>query len=290
MIKPMLAHLEPKAFNSPSYIWETKHDGIRAIVKVDGSKYSIQSRSGKDKTAMFPELKFNAPRPIILDGELVSRGIFQNIQHRLGRVSNISAAVDNYPATYKAFDILDLDNVDLAYSLLLDRKELLQTNLSITENVEIGEYTEDGIALFGEIKKLADISLAKNGTLGGHEGVVGKCLDGVYEQGVRRWIKVKMWQYGTFVVVGYTEGTGWRKSTFGALVLGDFYGKYVGSVGTGFDVPELERLKSMFVPAFCPFAPIPEPATWVRPFEIKIQYLELTNDGRVRFPSYKGLA
>ncbi|MFA5153190.1 MAG: hypothetical protein WC554_11565, partial [Clostridia bacterium] len=142
------------------------------------------------------------------------------------------------------------------------------------------------------------------------EGIVGKRLDSGYAYGSRspNWIKVKVWKRDIFWVVGYTPGTGWRKDTFGALVLAkiDKTGfVHVGEVGTGFDQADIERLfrqlkggsqvlrssgqggddKYHPFPAYFKYS---QPVTWTSPFGAKIRYLELTNDGIVRFPSYKG--
>ena len=72
-----------------------------------------------------------------------------------------------------------------------------------------------------------------------------------------------------------------------ALVLMDAHQKYVGQVGTGMDANDIRGLMSMFVTAPCPWAREPEAATWVKPFPVKVQYLEYTNDGILRFPSLK---
>ena len=84
-IKPMLARLEAKPWNSPEWIWETKYDGVRAIVNTGTG--TIQARSGKDKTANFPEIKPVTKKPCILDREIVAyangKTDFNTIQHRL---------------------------------------------------------------------------------------------------------------------------------------------------------------------------------------------------------------
>ena len=91
------------------------------------------------------------------------------------------------------------------------------------------------------------------------------------------------------MAVGYTAGTGWRTSTFGALVLSDAKGNYAGEVGTGFNDETISDLAKMFSPGVCPFHHEPEPATWIKPFAIRVRYLEFTNDRVLRFPSFKGV-
>jgi bifunctional non-homologous end joining protein LigD len=129
------------------------------------------------------------------------------------------------------------------------------------------------------------------------EGIIGKNLDSRYAFGGRgeAWIKVKTLQREVFWVMGFTAGTGWRQGTFGSLILARIENgviKPVGEVGTGFDQRELERLNDQLKSSTIPtpwIANYPGPSpTWVTPFQVMVEFLELTNDGKIRFPSYKG--
>jgi len=287
MIKPMLCERRPEPFNNDRYLWETKYDGIRIIAGVQEG-YSLQARSGTDKTNLFPELNLETKVSAVLDGELVcykeGKLVFNGIQHRANRINNVTLASKGHPATYEVFDILMADGQDLQRLPLAKRKEILNAVLIPTNNVKVASYTEDGVSLFQEAMD--------NHT----EGVVGKLKAGAYRQGKRDWIKVKAIQSGEFTICGYTQGTGWRASTFGALVLGKYHNDefvYVGSVGTGFDEDEIRRLHQRMLAlgsASCPFRREPEKAPWIKPvIDVLVQYLEMTRDGRLRFPSYKGM-
>ncbi len=303
MIKPMLCTLRAEPFNSDDYLWEIKYDGIRGITTVVEGNYSIQSRSGKDKTAMFPELNLETRFPAVLDGELVcyngnGKPVFRGIQRRANRVNDIPQMSRDYPATYEVFDILMVNELMLYHLPLKDRKEMLKQILVPSDNVRLAPYTEDGISLYAEAQVNAD-HYHKTGEILGHkEGVVGKLKNGIYRPGSHDWTKIKTFKLGEFVICGYTQGTGWRTSTFGALVLGkiaDNIGAipvHVGSVGTGFDRPEIEKLyrRMLTLEDSCPFDVVPEPATWVKPvIRVYIQYAEYTDDNKLRIPSYKGM-
>jgi len=288
MIKPMLCRREREPFVNPNYLFEVKYDGIR-IIATTGETCSLQARSGTDKTRLFPELDIQTKKPAVLDGEIVcydedGKSQFNGIQHRANRANNIEWAVKTYPAHLIVFDILSVAGQDIQSAPLRTRKEILEALLIPTDNVKIAPHTSDGVYLYNKIK--ADHM----------EGVVGKLLNGRYSQGKRDWIKVKVPQMGSFVICGYTQGTGWRASTFGALVLGlptEQGLLYIGSVGTGFNDAEIERIcqKIFSQPVVtCPFGREPEKATWIKP-EIfcLVEYLELTKDNRLRFPSYKGM-
>lgn len=290
MIKPMLCEKQAKVNGSDKFIWEVKYDGIRIIATTsDGKGTTLQARSGTDKTRLFPELDILTKKPAILDGEIVcydenGKSQFNGIQHRANRANGIEWAMKTYPAHLVVFDVLQVGDADLQPVPLHTRKEILDALLIPTDTVKVAPYFKDGTSLYEHIK-------AEH-----MEGVVGKLLNGRYSQGKRDWVKVKVPQLGVFVICGYTQGTGWRASTFGALVLGLPTERgllYVGSVGTGFNDAEIERIcqKVFSQPVIdCPFGREPEKAIWVKP-EIfcMVEYLELTKDNRLRFPSYKGI-
>jgi len=306
-IKPMLAKgMEAdEALKLPAgdYIFETKYDGARILAFKDGSSQYLQARSGSNKTATLPEINVQTKLPAILDGEVIgfNNETFQDsVQHRINKQNNIAISAKLYPLKYVVFDVLEIDGKSVEQLPLEIRKDLLANLFIPTSTTELAPFTEDALTLWQDV-------VAK-----GLEGMVGKRKQGRYMRDARDWQKVKTWQrnYGlkstgeTFLVVGYTEGTGWRESTFGAMVLGrleaDGTLTYVGAVGTGVtstsngtvakNIDDIQALMSMFVKVpFCPWPREPEPAIWVKPFAVKIQYLERSNDGLLRFPSFKGV-
>jgi ATP-dependent DNA ligase len=290
-IKPMLCEITeekelPALTASGKYIFEPKLDGIRMITVVKDQKVRLFARSGAEKTHLFPDLQISTKANCILDGEVVSGSSFNNIQHRANRIEGIAQSIKDFPAQYKVFDILAFQDISLMSHQLEFRKGLLDQALIPTENVSPVAYVADGVALFEMMKQ-------------NHlEGVVGKKKDSLYHENAREWLKVKCWQEGNFWAVGYTPGTGWRASTFGALVLASCYNNtpdghlcHVGEVGTGFVESDIRRLYAMMSSsqATCPFAKEPEPAVWVKPFKVKIKYLEFSNAGILRFPVFKGV-
>ena len=137
-----------------------------------------------------------------------------------------------YPAQYEVFDILEMDGISVASYPLSDRKKLLTAVLIPDQRVHLAVSSADGEALFA--------SAVANQL----EGVIGKKLNQRYLENAREWVKVKLSQLDNFVVCGYTQGTGWRASTFGALVLakqGEGTLTHVGEVGTGFNDRDIDR-------------------------------------------------
>ncbi|SFO14167.1 hypothetical protein [Nitrosospira briensis] len=134
----------------------------------------------------------------------------------------------------------------------------------------------------------------------GLEGVIGKRKSSTYVS--RRspdWIKLKCSQRQEFVIGGYTDPQGSRVG-FGAL-LGGVYDKdkrlrYAGSVGTGYSIKTLHKLKAeldKIETADNPFAKatdIPRNARWVKPILVaEVSFSEWTRDGHIRHPSFQGL-
>src|SRR5207249_4178578 len=135
----------------------------------------------------------------------------------------------------------------------------------------------------------------------GLEGIIAKRLDSTYQPGARSpaWVKVKAFRTMDCVVGGWTAGQGGRASTLGALLLGVYRdGKLepVGHVGTGFDERTLRDLLATLEKhesPTSPFATMPrvnQPARWCMPELVcEVEYVEITRDGTLRHPTYRGL-
>ena len=71
---------------------------------------------------------------------------------------------------------------------------------------------------------------------------------------------------------------------------------YVGRVGTGWDRETARAIRRALEPLARPASPMSKPlkkvdATWVEPrYDADVVYAEITDDGMVRHPSFKGLS
>lgn len=293
MIEPMLAKLaDENDLSRKNYIWEEKFDGARCIAAVNGTT-RLWSRSGREMTNNFPEIQIQTKLPAILDGEIIScdstgKSVFNNVQHRTTRESNITIAMRQYPCFFQIFDILECNGRDVTAMPLVMRKDLLNRTVVSSTSTKVTSHTTDGILLFDQMKKQ------------NREGVIGKLETGNYQPGKRVWLKVKVGIDDIFYIVGYTQGTGWRSNTFGALVLAKknlpdekepF--TYIGEVGTGFDNAMIDNLSQQMkalpiVPRA--FSAPSTNATWILPkLQCLVHFAEYTKDGSLRFPSFKGL-
>ncbi|MGB8857910.1 MAG: non-homologous end-joining DNA ligase [Ilumatobacteraceae bacterium] len=288
-IEPMKAAMGslPPSSQDDQWAYEIKWDGYRTLAFVDDGTLRLQSSKGLDVTAKYPELEafagaVNASSAIV-DGELVvldanGRPSFEMLQRHETQVA------------FYAFDVLQIggsDTVELPYE---QRRSLLASLIEPGTNWLVPAHrVGDGAALFA--------ATAERGL----EGVMAKRLGSPYQVGRRspNWRKVKHRVQVDVVVGGFSEGTGSRSDTFGALLVGvpadDGSLRFAGGVGTGFDQAMLERLTAELkarVMRECPFSALPPRsytagATWVRPeLRALVEIAEFTNDGLVRHASF----
>ncbi|MHB8512849.1 MAG: non-homologous end-joining DNA ligase [Actinomycetota bacterium] len=297
---PMLAESRDAAFDDDGWTFEPKMDGIRTIANVETSGTKLISRTGRDQTAIYPELNnlamwTNAVQAV-LDGEIVAadesgRPSFERLQSRMNLQNprDIDRLRRKIPVTMFAFDLLWYDGKDLTKEPIERRFELLDRIITPSEKLRITlRVNGSGTQLFDAAKQL------------GFEGIVGKRLGSTYQPGRRspNWQKIKAVRTIDCVILGWTPGEGSRASGFGALILGAFKNdslRWIGQVGTGFTDAKikslLESLRAIEVAEPSINDPdIPKGVHWVRPELVcEVEYLEVTNAGKLRAPSFKGL-
>jgi len=295
IVYPMLAETGTGSdLKRQDLLFEAKLDGVRCIAHLTPLGTKLQARSGSDITKQFPELAElhrQVKRPCILDGELTCM-TFNAIQHRIHRQGRLEIKVGAtvYPATYFVFDIIYLEGTSLKALALIQRKAILQSVFQDSPQAKLLEWhTLNGENLFGEARERE------------LEGIMGKAMKSPYLEGKRSdaWLKIKNFKEATYHICGLTEGENDRASTFGSVILGELIdGKlhYVGNVGSGFNQDQLIMLLKLleFSKADCPFASpvnVDRPVKfWTRPeWQVEVRYLELSPDGKLRFPTFRRL-
>ncbi|HME46632.1 ATP-dependent DNA ligase [Mycobacterium sp.] len=291
-LAPMLATPGSVArLKATDWAFEGKWDGYRLLFDADHGQMRLQSRGGRDVTREYPRLQVVAgaldDHQVILDGEVVAlddTGVpsFGEMQNRV-RATRIE---------YWAFDLLQLDGRSLLRARYRDRRRLLETLASDRDALIVPPL------LPGDGSEALEHSRERR-----WEGVVAKRWGSTYQPGRRSasWIKDKNWNTQEVVIGGWRAGTGGRTSGIGSLLMG-IPGRrglqYVGRVGTGFSERELARLKDLLTPlqtGESPFATsLPrqdaKDVTFVEPELVgEVRYSEITGDGRLRHPSWRGL-
>lgn len=284
--------------NAGAWAYEMKWDGYRTIVFVDDGTVRLQSSSGRDVTNRWPEFanlasSVNA-ETAILDAELL---VFDDDNRPSFELVQRSGIGSDREAVLHIFDVLSVEGTDTIELPYLDRRRLLDALVEPSLNWLVpGHRVGDGAEL------LAATAAQEM------EGVIAKRVDSTYRPGTRTndWIKVKNRVVVDLVVGGFTEGSGNRSSTFGALLLGspgdggNTSGGllFAGGVGTGFSHQTLEvvaaQLRSIETD-HCPFTKLPpakhrRSAHWVEPVLVAmIEIAEFTNEGHVRHASFLSL-
>jgi bifunctional non-homologous end joining protein LigD len=294
---------------------EMKWDGFRAIFEVIDGKVVMHSRNGNDFTEQFPELQEIArlaPDGAVLDGEIVAldgagRPNFGLLQNRLGGVAKGDAVTrakpSQIPVHAMLFDALRLPanktnkpKGKAGETEELTRLPYVERRSRLIEQVQEGKHVHIPPAHDGTVEQ-AQTSSAELGL----EGVVSKRVDSIYLPGKRTqsWIKLKHEHHQEVVVIGWRQGNGSRKDSFGSLLLaihvdGELH--YAGRVGTGFSATALRQARSILelhtrkTPAAKDVPKIDRTdATWVSPRLVgEVQFTERTKDGRLRHPVWRG--
>ncbi|MCL6281726.1 ATP-dependent DNA ligase [Streptomyces albidoflavus] len=214
MLKPPIAPMRaearaslPAAGAPASLYWQQKLDGYRVVAFLRGGRLHLQSRTGADLTAHFPELQAAAGigMDLVLDGELVvlrdGRLDFAALQQR-ARLAGFRArtASQSTPAHVVAFDLLEADGEVLTgrpYRERWARLEALFTGGVLSGRwALVGSTTDRDRAL-----AWMDPDWARAGV----EGVVVKAAGGRYRPGKGGWWKVRS-RESTEGVVGAVTG------------------------------------------------------------------------------------
>lgn len=306
-LRPMLAGEQPQPFDDAAWVFEPKWDGVRALATLrrptrgrDGST-ALVSRAGNQLTDGFPELQSLWERLLarnaVIDGEIIATdhaGVpsFQRLQQRL-HVRDEAALKrlrQRVPVTFMAFDVLAVDGTVTIDEPWTRRRSLLEDVLVPGGSWALSRaVAERGTALYEAVRDQ------------GLEGIVAKRADSTYQPGRRSatWLKIKVRRSAAVVIGGWFAGQGGREGGLGSLVVGAWDGgrlRHLGRVGTGFDAAERQRLLTALRPLArddSPFvdAPVRETGRYFAEPELVccVEYAEVTEGGRLRAPSYKGL-
>src|SRR5256885_1290321 len=204
---------------------EWKWDGIRAQLVRRGSQHWLWSRGEELITARFPDLApaFVSLDPgTVLDGEVLAfrEGAplpFSVLQRRIGRQKLTPSILDEAPAAFMAYDLLEEGGIDLRDRPLSERRERLvrlatgrARELTVSPQVEAASWEE-----------LA--ALRRSARARGVEGLMLKRRSSPYQTGRRRgdWWKWKIDPYSIDAVLVYAQpGNGRRASVLTDMTFG----------------------------------------------------------------------
>ncbi|WP_082933576.1 ATP-dependent DNA ligase, partial [Gordonia sp. 852002-10350_SCH5691597] len=201
-VAPMLAKavsaVPEQPDGEPSWSYEPKWDGFRALVFRDGDEVYIGSRGGKDLARYFPEIvdaaRAELPDKVVLDGEIGVPSVIDGV-HRLDwdslaqRIhpadSRVRMLAEKTPAIFIGFDALALGDLSVVDEPFAVRRDTLVK--------AVGPH-ETG-RRFNVSRVTADADTARTWFSAfegaGLDGVVAKRIGSPYVEGKREMLKVK---------------------------------------------------------------------------------------------------
>lgn len=217
-VSPMLA----KAVKSipPDALYEPKWDGFRSICFRDGDEVEFGSRNERPMTRYFPELvqaaRTELPDRCVIDGEIIvaSEGglDFEALQQRIHpAVSRVQMLAEQTPATFIAFDVLALGDIDYTPRPFSERRAALVDALADAgPHVHVTPATTDPVTAQRWFDEFEGAGL---------DGIIAKPLDIAYQPDKRVMFKIKHERTADCVVAGYRVHKS-GEDAIGSLLLG----------------------------------------------------------------------
>jgi DNA ligase-1 len=200
---------------------EWKYDGIRAQLVRRAAQNHLWSRGEDLITERFPELAaLRLPEGTVLDGEVLiwsadgTPAPFADLQKRIGRKTLSARLLAELPAVLVAYDLLELDGVDLRALPQRERRALLETLVRDNGQDQLKLSPLVHAADWDQLAAIRAESRAR-----GVEGMMLKASDAEYGVGrtknVGTWWKWKIDPYTVDAVLIYAQaGHGRRASLY----------------------------------------------------------------------------
>lgn len=203
-----------------SLLFEYKWDGIRGQLIKRNNEWYLWSRGEELITDRFPEFKsvldINTDN-FVLDGEIIIRkdGLikdFQELQTRIGRKNVSKKKLQDSPAAFIAYDIMEFEGQDIRHLSQDERRKKLAPLITLLPNQQFSLSAEIKTSSWDDIKKLREEARSKKA-----EGVMIKQRSSPYQTGRKKghWWKWKLDPYTIDAVMLYAQrGHGRRANLF----------------------------------------------------------------------------
>jgi ATP-dependent DNA ligase len=217
----MLAKLTNEIPEGDDWLYEPKWDGFRAIVFKDGDSIHTQSRDLKPLDRYFPELRGpfleSLPDRAVLDGEIViATGGVLDFDALLLRIHPAASRVEmlskESPASFVAWDVMALGDLDLRAAPQLERRARLEEALARAKApVHLTPATRDRATATDWFQRFEGAGL---------DGVMAKPVGLAYLPNKRAMLKIKHARTADCVVAGFRWYKGGKDKLVGSLLLG----------------------------------------------------------------------
>jgi DNA ligase 1 len=204
---------------------EWKYDGMRAQIVARGGDNWVWSRGEDLITERFPELAaIRLPEGTVVDGEILiwqagdkdsgNPSPFADLQKRIGRKTLSAKLLAELPAALVAYDLLELDGVDLRQLPQCERRTLLEQLVQRVDDPRLHISPLVKAQSWEELARIREESRAR-----GVEGMMIKAASAQYGVGrtkdVGTWWKWKIDPYSVDAVLIYAQaGHGRRASLY----------------------------------------------------------------------------
>ncbi|NLI91427.1 MAG: ATP-dependent DNA ligase [Peptococcaceae bacterium] len=293
VMEPVLSGM---VMEGDEWVHQIKWDGIRGITYIENGSLRLFTKSGRERTPFYPEVKDTLSllhgHQAILDGELIvldenSRPSFRFAltRDRLKNEGNLPVYLKKYPVHYIVFDILFHNGKDLRNFPLVERKFILNENLSKNARIGITDDFSNGPDLYNLMKERS------------FEGIVSKKKSSIYLEGKKHnlWFKTKFIKK-ILAVIG---GLSWKSGLPNSLLLGiytDAKLSFIGNASLGLTQHDFSLLKD-YSPAIqqkhSPFHNLQKAkdVTWLSPvLTCWVSFLEWTDQSSLRHPKILGFS
>ena len=189
-----------------NYQFEWKWDGIRSQLVKRNGKVSIWSRGEELINNSFPELILiisSINEDFVLDGEILVWDLLKNfpndfsfLQKRLGRKSPSTKTQKEFPIAFVAYDLLELNGIDLRENILSKRRKYLENFFyNLLNNNETNFGYKFQISKLLKSKNWDEVeNIRKSSRKYNTEGLVIKLKNSKYLSGRKKgnWWKYKL--------------------------------------------------------------------------------------------------
>lgn len=238
---------------------QLKLDGMRAVVIVNGDQVQVKSRSGKDIQlhGEFDEhfKKLAQEQSMVFDGELLVLDDNGNPLDRKTGNGILNKAVKGTIAPEDArlvrmviWDVIRYDGFARGHDNRMSMRDRfwaleMMMGQAQQENAKYSLVESRAVNSYDEAQAWAKEVMAN-----GHEGIILKNLDGMYEsKRVNHQIKIKAEVEADLIVTDWIEGTGRNVGRLGALTVQSADGSLVCNVGSGFTDEDRDTISTDIV-------------------------------------------
>ncbi len=205
--------------NAEEWQAEWKWDGIRGQIIKRNDELFIWSRGEELVTDQFPELVQLArhlPNGTVIDGEILAIKDgqvlnFNQLQKRLNRKTISKKLLEEIPAGFYAYDLLEHEGNDIREQTFAERRKLLET---IVEQMPFGYVLLSPVVSFDEWEQLGTIREEARDV--NSEGIMLKAKNSKYHAGRKKgdWWKWKISPLSIDAVLIYGQKGSGRRSAF----------------------------------------------------------------------------